>query len=338
MYTARMRCVRSYSLRALACSFLSCAAGAALPRRATGEISGHKGYTPDCFSSSEPAGIRQVHQNPAACQATVLMVENRTVQAINEPRVYHYSKTVALNALYARRHNFTFTVLRPTQGPMLQGGSHPAWCKLKAITSAMSRVDGPPPCHWMMVLDSDAMVREHHVDFMQLLNLRADTRHVLVLAREDPNSPIFDKQKIQRHKRGIVKAAPTLNTGVMFVRAGAQATQLLNAWAEARIHPVCAAWNNVHAFEQACLEALLNSSTPGLSPALSTLIRFEPMMLFNSPYGSFVRHIWGGPGRPLRQAGGALDDEMRVQGIWTKADHQRILDDVQCNHLLTMPC
>ena len=281
-------------------------------------------------SSAVPADRRTAR----ACRGTVLMVENRTGRALSTARVHHYAKTIALNSLYARRHNYSFVVLRPSPGPWLESGSHAAWCKLKAVRSLMTEANATA-CHWIMVLDSDAVVREQHVDFMQLLGLEEESR-ALALAREDPNSPIF--HVVRGPKSAKKKKAPTMNTGVMFVRAGGLALRLFQTWAEARHAPICRQWDRVHPFEQGCLEILLNASGSKLAAELVDAVRLDPMTIYNSPYGSFVRHIWGGPGRPLRRAGGALDDEMRVQGLWTNQALQKVLDEVAKKHVKSLPC
>ena len=39
-----------------------------------------------------------------------------------------------------------------------------------------------------------------------------------------------------------------------------------------------------------------------------------PMQHFNSPWGRYARHIWGGEGVGLRAT--VYDDELKVQGVW----------------------
>ena len=62
----------------------------------------------------------------------------------------------------------------------------------------------------------------------------------------------------------------------------------------------------------------LHACKPALTPSATA-----PMQLFNSPQGRFVRHLWGGPGRELRKH--VFDDELRVQGVWKRAQYDRLL-------------
>lgn len=59
------------------------------------------------------------------------------------------------------------------------------------------------------------------------------------------------------------------------------------------------------------------------------------MQLFNSPWGSFVRHVWGGPGVELRKK--LFDDELRVQGVWRKRRFEQLVIEAQ-SHSMDMPC
>ena len=49
-----------------------------------------------------------------------------------------------------------------------------------------------------------------------------------------------------------------------------------------------------------------------------------PMQHFNSPWGRYARHIWGGEGAQLRAT--VYDDELKVQGIWTKAQQMALVE------------
>ena len=59
------------------------------------------------------------------------------------------------------------------------------------------------------------------------------------------------------------------------------------------------------------------------------------MQLFNSPWGSFIRHVWGGPGVELRKR--VFDDELRVQGVWRRKQFERLVRQAQATWI-DMPC
>ena len=52
--------------------------------------------------------------------------------------------------------------------------------------------------------------------------------------------------------------------------------------------------------EQGCLEKLLLHRQALLPPSAGSRIATAPMALFNSPWGSIVRHYWGGVGKHFR--------------------------------------
>ena len=54
----------------------------------------------------------------------------------------------------------------------------------------------------------------------------------------------------------------------------------------------------------------LNAPTPLIAIHRHRRIATAPMQLFNSPWGSFIRHVWGGPGVDLRRR--IFDDELKV--------------------------
>ena len=64
-----------------------------------------------------------------------------------------------------------------------------------------------------------------------------------------------------------------------------------------------------------------------LPPGWRTRIATAPMQLFNSPWGSFIRHVWGGPGAELRRR--VFDDELRVQGVWRRKQFERLVEQAQ---------
>ena len=58
-----------------------------------------------------------------------------------------------------------------------------------------------------------------------------------------------------------------------------------------------------------------------------TRVATAPMQLFNSPWGQFIRHIWGGPGVELRRR--VFDDELKVQGVWKRRKFEQLVMGAQ---------
>ena len=98
--------------------------------------------------------------------------------------------------------------------------------------------------------------------------------------------------------------------------------------------PVCAPFRDSWPCEQQCFHELLRNRTL-LPPGWRRRIATAPMQTFNSPWGSFIRHVWGGPGVELRRR--VFDDDLKVQGIWRKGQFERLVDSAQ-RAWVDMPC
>lgn len=121
-------------------------------------------------------------------------------------------------------------------------------------------------------------VREQHVDVIHRL---ADPRNREVhfaIAREEPPAGAFRSPKRRSH--GV--RTPSMNAGVLFVRASSWSVELLSAWTRAPDTPVCAPFRQMWPCEQQCFHELLRNRTM-LPPGWRTRIATAPMQLFNSP-------------------------------------------------------
>ena len=244
------------------------------------------------------------------CNATVVMIDDRAWVPPNssggESMPPYYAKTMALNYLYAQRHQMEFVLVRPSKGEWLSDGPAglcPAWCRVKVLASFVatwrSRVGG---CHWLLYIDSDAYVREQHTNFVHRLSAARHSDIHIAIAREEPPSGAFRSPRRRAH--GV--RVPSLNAGVLFVRASSWSASFLASWIRAPDTPVCEPFRTSWPCEQQCFHELLRNRTllpRGWRQAIAT----APMQLFNSPWGTFVRHLWGGPGVELRKR--AFDDE-----------------------------
>lgn len=292
----------------------------------------------------------------ASCGGTVLMIDDRRVDAaanLSLAKHPYYNKAFALNRLYATRHNLSFVLVRPTAGEWLAGqprspacaaqkgdfcaGMCPAWCRLKIIRRVVAQLLARPrpepagaACHWLLYIDSDAYVREQHTDFTSVLGAPRHADVHLAIAREEPPAGAFRSNRRRAH--GV--RVPSLNAGVLFVRASAWSEALLDVWMRAPELPVCEPFRRSWPCEQQCLHELLRNRTL-LPDGWQRRIATAPTQLFNSPWGSFVRHVWGGPGAELRRR--AFDDELRVQGVWRRRAFERLLGEAHAAWV-DMPC
>lgn len=292
----------------------------------------------------------------ASCGGTVLMIDDRRVDTANMTvaRNPYYNKAFVLNRLYAARHNLSFVLVRPTAGAWLAAGPAkpstcraqkgdfctglcPAWCRLKIIRSVVAQIaqrrrlePGRASCHWVLYIDSDAYVREQHTDFTAVLGAARHADVHFAIAREEPPAGGFRSNRKREH--GV--RVPSLNAGVLFVRASAWAEALLDVWMRAPELPVCAPFVRSWPCEQQCLHELLRNRTL-LPDGWQRRIATAPTQLFNSPWGSFVRHVWGGPGSELRRR--VFDDELKVQGVWRWRQFERLLQEAH-GTWVDLPC
>ena len=89
-----------------------------------------------------------------------------------------------------------------------------------------------------------------------------------------------------------------------------RAVRALDSWQAAGCDERCSRFQNEHPWEQGCLQELLKADS-----ALAGEIRVAPghMNLWNGPWGVFVRHVWGGPGKENRNW--AFDDMTTSLGL-----------------------
>ena len=86
-------------------------------------------------------------------------------------------------------------------------------------------------------------------------------------------------------------------------------------------------------FEQRCLEELLAAAPRAAERAR---VARAPMQLFNSPWGEFARHIWGGHGKEMRRH--AYDDALRTHGVWDEPALRARVSRVAERHLSAFVC
>jgi hypothetical protein len=168
------------------------------------------------------------------------------------------------------------------------GGLCPAWCRVKILASLVVQIlsarrsdglgsrlggsggdlsggasgagfrMGSRPRHWILYIDSDAFLREQHTDFLGRLSgdpLNADV-HVAIGREELPAGGFRSPRKRPHGVR-----TPSMNAGVLFVRASQWSSHMLAAWMRAPSTPVCAPFANAWPCEQQCFHELLRNRT-----------------------------------------------------------------------------
>ena len=272
----------------------------------------------------------------AACPAAALvMLENRPL--VNAS--HYWNKVIALNYLYAQRHGYQFFLMAPRRSGSDAKGVYYSWCKIDTLATLAARLAPPPsrpvaraappplppPCSpWLVFLDSDAYIREQFMSVSQLLaTLGPAARGAeLVIGREK------DVQVPASGGSGAVafQTAFALNTGVLFLSASNWTRELLSGWSSLQF-TVCKGKFFRRQAEQKCFERLLTDQRHMLPRGAEERIVHAPMQAFNSPWGRYARHIWGGEGASLRST--VFDDELRVQGVWTAAQQMALVDEAR---------
>lgn len=187
-------------------------------------------------------GDKQVNPN-LRCMGTILMMDNRLHPMTNHSQrkdVPYYQKSFALNYLYAMRHNMQFLIAHPTPDEWLTDGPNqlcPAWCRVKILTARVKALLGRGGCHWLLYIDSDAYLREQHVNFLSRLNMQSNSNVHIAIAREEPPAGAL-RAKPRAH--GVQVAS--LNAGVLFIKASSWSAAFLSAWMQvlkSRIQAEC---------------------------------------------------------------------------------------------------
>ena len=161
---------------------------------------------------------------PAAsrrCNATIVMMDDRrhVPLANNSKDIGYFHKAMMLNLLYAQRHGMSFLIVRPTaavEDSWLDGGASlcPAWCRVKILASLVASRLAAHGCHWVLYIDSDAYIREQHVDFLERLDTPANRDVHFAFAREELPAGGFRSPRKRSH--GV--RVPSLNAGVLCVK------------------------------------------------------------------------------------------------------------------------
>ena len=218
------------------------------------------------------------------CNATIVMMDDRREVAVanSSKETAYFHKAFALNYLYAARHGMEFMVVRPVKAMhdswLGASGLCPAWCRVKILAALVASHRLRHGCHWVLYIDSDAFLNEHHVNWLDGLDTARNADVHVAIAREELPAGGFRSPRKRPH--GV--RVPSLNAGVLFVQASEWASRFLAAWLRAAELPLCEPFRQSWPCEQQCFHELLRNRSL-LPEGWRTRIATAPMQLFNSP-------------------------------------------------------
>lgn len=198
----------------------------------------------------------------------------------------------AINLHYAKRHGYIFRMY--CQGD--SRGFATAWLKVVALEQLFEEASARSGPTYVVLMDSDSFIRQVEVGLpewirQQGLNITAE-----------PWSVMYGQESVV----GPFKKPQWVNTGVAYgyidptdperLAAGLTA---LRRW-QSSVCDGCSEFqtDDKHPWEQGCLEKLLRVPGP-IRDAIN--VSASHMNAWNGPWGQYIRHVWGGPGKELRK-------------------------------------
>eukprot|EP00039_Didymoeca_costata_P019554 m.337987 g.337987 ORF g.337987 m.337987 type:complete len:357 (-) comp18285_c0_seq1:1511-2581(-) len=205
--------------------------------------------------------------------------------------------SAAINLQYARLHNYTFTLF--CEGD--SRGFASAWLKVRVLEELFLTAQRSNRPTYILLMDSDSFVSAMHMPLQTWLeqndvNFKSSDFSIMY----SNESPVPDHFKASDSKE-------MLNTGVAYAYADPQnvsrfqaGLKTLEYWQKSVCNE-CIEFQteDKHPWEQGCLEILLKDK-PSKFPT-EIKIHGGHMNLWNGPWGQYVRHVWGGPGKSLRK-------------------------------------
>ena len=158
----------------------------------------------------------------------IVMSEGRTFSRgglqVQSP-YWHF--TAAINAQYAQRHEYSFSLIQPTENRcphLVYGRRAAAWCKIAAVAGALIHgIDGRP-CGSVLYMDSDAVVSNGSLSIDQWLERARDERR---------DEALVDDEWLLLFSSNYWFGPDELNSGVFLARGSQHASHtcgLLRRW------------------------------------------------------------------------------------------------------------
>lgn len=196
---------------------------------------------------------------------------------------------IAITSYYAKSHNYEFRVYTDAVHNMVWA----AWIKVTLLLKLFEEETAEPTL--ILLLDSDAFIASPDTDLMHWL-----TKHGVDFTSSSWSIMISQESEVRNHF-----SVPLFwNTGAIYAykdvyntRRLSRTIEALRQWEAAACNDLCSKWRFQHAFDQKCLEVLYLQLPLFKEVFNRTTVH---MNVFNGPWGQFVRHLWGGPGKELR--------------------------------------
>jgi hypothetical protein len=276
--------------------------------RLVAETGNAVGTTPARFAPAVSSNAEIVGRGPSSPpppqlepRVVIAVVETRFCEPVEKkPRWkndYKHKRNMrrwgaAINLNYAKKHGYEFRMY-------CRGDSHGfanAWLKVSLLEGLFEEAKQFAVPSYVLLIDSDTYVRAtetklpdwmkgHGVDFAQV-----------------PWSLMYSQESVVE---GKFKEPGRLNTGAAYgyinpadVQRTRDAIAALALWRQAACGN-CTDYQteDKHPWEQGCLERLLDTS-PQIQQTVN--VSMQHMNTWNGPWGAYLRHAWGGPGKEVR--------------------------------------
>lgn len=235
------------------------------------------------------------------------MIETRgleTEESFPAEEASFWKKAAVLNYIYAKRHGYNFTYIHVNDFPPgFENFSAQALKPFVLHEEVLAASKATQPCLWGLFLDSDAVVLAPFDSMLKNISAQLG----------GPTS-LDDTSAVLELEDGTTSDA-FLNSGVIIFRYE-RAGDLFSEWVSEQQKPENMMLRSAWPAEQGVLEQLLQvvSRDPHPRKVCSSTCRDKVGLVqprtMNSPNGTFVRHIWSGPGVELRKT---LYDSMLLE-------------------------
>ena len=291
-------------------------------------------------------------ESPANAKVVIATVETRLCSPPEKkPRwKNNYLKQVkmrnsgaAINLHYAQKHGYEYIVFCNGDAR----GATDAWLKVAALEWLVERAAREAVPTYLLLVDSDSVIRAMETrleDWLPANNMSFPTLQWSLLFASETQVGSFDPAKEGSEHPEVPRNL--LNTGVAYGYVDphdrdrlAALRRVLELWQQASCDAaLCLGFSRPeqHPWEQGCLQKLLFNTTKSIFQPVVHVSQ-QHMNLWNGPWGVFVRHVWGGPGKDKRNW--VFDDMIESYRIDVSASLAAIKATMVAPHIsVRRPC
>jgi len=224
-----------------------------------------------------------------------------------------------INLDYTRRHGYDFRMY--CQGDAK--GFANAWLKVSVLESLFEEAAKLDKPSYILLVDSDVYIRATEMKLPEWMKQNG------IDFTKVPWSLMYSKESVVP---GKFKDPGWINTGAAYgyvdpadAERTAAAAKMLRTWREASCSD-CKDFQteDKHPWEQGCMERLLKTSDVVQQ---QVNISYSHMNTWNGPWGAYLRHAWGGPGKDLRKW--VFEDKV----LSLQLDVEKSVETVVAHHL-----